>query len=218
MQLISKFGRTLAFLVFFYQFISITIFYLKYETVIHMMVKSDGEQRPTFTFCLKNNDEFGGKNSGLASPIFDEPIICSVKGHNGSCSKFTTIVESVTPHSQKCLSFFSQLFDEKSSPKNEMKLGFLMPNQINAFALMHQNSTPPHFTNYKIEIPESSQTLIDYTSVTVKLLPFPYSTDCYDCKREEKSHIRYKSKEDCIVKHLERREFEKCGCNKRWSY
>jgi hypothetical protein len=31
-------------------------------------------------------------------------------------------------------------------------------------------------------------------------------TDCYDYKREEKSLIRYKSREDCIVKHLERRE------------
>jgi hypothetical protein len=182
------------------------------------MVTSEGEQRPTFTFCLKNNDEFVGNNLGLASLKFDEPIICSVKGHHESCSKFTTIVESVTPHSQKCLSFFSQLLNEKSSPKNKMKLEFVMPNQINAFALIHQNSTPPHFTKDKIEIPESSQNLIGYTSVVVKLLPFPYSTDCYDNKREEKSLIRYKSKEDCIVKHLERREFENCGCNKKWSY
>jgi hypothetical protein len=74
MQLISKFERTLAFLVFFYQFISITILYLKYETVIDMMVTSEGEQRPTFTFCLKNNDEFVGNNLGLASLKFDEPF------------------------------------------------------------------------------------------------------------------------------------------------
>jgi hypothetical protein len=215
MKLISKFGRTLAFLVFFYQFISITILYLKYETVIHMMATPDGGQRPTVTFCLKNNDEFGGNNLGLAFSKFDGPIICSVKGQYGSCSKLTTIVESVTPHSQRCLSYFSQLFDENPSPK---ELGFLIPNQINAFALIHQNSTPPHFTNYKIEIPESSQTLIGYTSVTVKLLPFPYSTDCYDYKREEKSLIRFKSREDCIVKHLERIEFDRCGCNKGWSY
>lgn len=30
--------------------------------------------------------------------------------------------------------------------------------------------------------------------------------------------MSYKSKEDFIVKHLERREFVKCGCHKRWSY
>jgi hypothetical protein len=30
--------------------------------------------------------------------------------------------------------------------------------------------------------------------------------------------IGYKSREDCIVKHLERRELAKCGCNKRWTY
>jgi hypothetical protein len=28
----------------------------------------------------------------------------------------------------------------------------------------------------------------------------------------------FNSREDCFVKHLERREFEKCGRNKRWSY
>jgi hypothetical protein len=28
----------------------------------------------------------------------------------------------------------------------------------------------------------------------------------------------YNSREDCVVKHLERKEFAKCGCNKRWSY
>ncbi len=26
------------------------------------------------------------------------------------------------------------------------------------------------------------------------------------------------TREDCFVKHLERREFEECGCNKRWFY
>jgi hypothetical protein len=49
-------------------------------------------------------------------------------------------------------------------------------------------------------------------------LPFPYSTDCYDYISEKKSVISYKSKEDCIVKHLEREEFKVCGCNKRWNY
>jgi hypothetical protein len=28
----------------------------------------------------------------------------------------------------------------------------------------------------------------------------------------------YNSREDCVVKHLERKEFAKCGCNKRWAY
>ncbi len=28
----------------------------------------------------------------------------------------------------------------------------------------------------------------------------------------------YNSREDCFVKHLERKELAKCGCNKKWSY
>jgi hypothetical protein len=49
-------------------------------------------------------------------------------------------------------------------------------------------------------------------------LPFPYSTDCYDYGKEENPVLNYKSKEDCIVKHLEKKEFNECGCNKRWFY
>jgi hypothetical protein len=72
------------------------------------------------------------------------------------------IVESVSPHSRKCLKYFSQLFDEKPSPDNEMLFGFIIPDDINAFALIHQNATPPHFAKEKIKIANSSQNLIEY--------------------------------------------------------
>jgi hypothetical protein len=49
-------------------------------------------------------------------------------------------------------------------------------------------------------------------------MPFPHSTDCYDYRREAKLVNGYNSREDCVVKHLERKEFAKCGCNKRWAY
>jgi preprotein translocase subunit SecY len=56
-RLISQIVKLIAFLVMFYQFILVTISYLKYETVIDMKANHNEEQRTTFTFCLKNEDE-----------------------------------------------------------------------------------------------------------------------------------------------------------------
>jgi hypothetical protein len=110
------------------------------------------------------------------------------------------------------------LFDEKLSPENTGEFAFIIQDNMKAFALIHQSLTPPHFFNDNTEILKSSHIIVDYSSINTILLPFPYSTNCLDYKREEKSMISYKSREDCIVRHLERRELTECGCNKRWSY
>ncbi len=150
--------------------------------------------------------------------IFHNPIGCQLRKNgkylNTKCNKLTKIVESVTTVSQRCRSYFSQIFDNKSYDQYL----FIVDNNINVFSLIHQKKTPPHFARQKIEIPKSSSTAIDYKRIFTKLLPFPYSTDCYDYENEENPVLNYKSREDCIVKHLEKKEFIKCGCNKRWFY
>jgi hypothetical protein len=103
-------------------------------------------------------------------------------------------------------------------PKNETLFDVIVDNNLKIFALIHQSGTPPHFTNNKIEIIKSSVNQIDISSINTELLPFPHSTDCYDYRRKAKLMNGYNSREDCVVKHLERKEFEKCGCNKKWSY
>ncbi len=94
----------------------------------------------------------------------------------------------------------------------------MVDDNLKIFALIHQSGTPPHFTRNKIEIINSSATLIDSSSIITKLLPFPHLTDCYDYRREAKLVNGYNSREDCVLKHLERKESAKCGCNKKWSY
>ncbi len=223
-EFISKIVKLIAFVVLMFQIIELTVSYLKYETVIDMKAIPKGEQRPTFTFCLKNKGEFSRKKS--YSVAFDNRIGCaqnqkhtkSNKIPHINCSKLSRIVESVTPLSPKCLSYYSRLFDENYSPNNSFLFVFFIHITINAFALIHQSATPPHFTKDMIEIEKSQLNEITYSSIERNLLPFPYETDCYDYEREEKSLIRYKSREDCIVKHLERRELFECGCNKRWLY
>jgi hypothetical protein len=104
------------------------------------------------------------------------------------------------------------------TPTNITSLQVLFDNNLKIFALVHQSGTPPHFTRNIIEIINSSITQIDYSSTVTKLKPFPHSTDCHDYRREAKLVNGYNSREDCFVKHLERKEFAKCGCNRKWSY
>jgi hypothetical protein len=219
---LNNFVRLMAFLILLYQIISVTISYSQFETVIDMKATSDLKHEPTITLCLKNGFEFPEVPQSIVNKIlFNNTIGCRFTKDGASltpkCSKLTKIVESVTTVSQRCRSYFSQLFDNKSMPILT-EFYFFIDNNISAFALIHQKKTPPHFAKPKIEISKSTVTSIDYTRVVTKLLPFPYSTDCYDYGNEENAVLNYKSREDCIVKHLEKKEFNECGCNKRWFY
>ncbi len=214
-----KFGRIIAFLGLFYQIISVTISYLEYETVIDMKAISDIEQRPALTFCLYSDKEFPKRTRNpFMKRMFGHSIGCYSTTKVLKCGHLSKLVESVTPFSHRCLSLYSHLLDEKLWPTNKTLFYVMVGNNLKIFALIHQSGTPPHFTGNKIEITNSSINTIDYSSINTKLLPFPHSTDCNDYRREGKSMNGYNSKEDCVLKHLERKEFAKCGCNKKWSY
>jgi hypothetical protein len=219
-----KFGRIVAFLGLLYQIISVTISYLEYETVIDMKAILDIEQRPALMFCLYSDREFPKRTRNpVMQQSFGHSFGCILRFPNSTikklkCGHLPKLVESVTPFSHRCLSVNSHLLDEKLMPTNRTPFQVMVDNNLKIFGLIHQSGTPPHFTRNKIEIINSSATRIDISSINNKLLPFPHSTDCYDYTREAKLVNGYNSREDCVVKHLERKEFAKCGCNKRWSY
>jgi hypothetical protein len=219
-----KFGRIIAILGLLNQIISVTISYLEYETLIDMKAISGIEQRPALTFCLYSDREFPERTRNPEmQQMFGHSFGCFLKFPNLTtkvlkCDDLSKLVESVTPFSHRCLSLYSHLLDENLSPTIETDFIVIFENNLKIFAIIHQSGTPPHFTGNKIEINNSSVTIIDISSINTKLLPFPHSTDCYDYRREAKLVNGYNSREDCVVKHLERKEFAKCGCNKRWSY
>jgi hypothetical protein len=216
-----KFGRIVAFLGLLYQIISVTISYLEYETVIDMKAILDIEQRPALMFCLYSDREFPKRTRNpVMQQSFGHSFGCILRFPNSTikklkCGHLPKLVESVTPFSHRCLSVNSHLLDEKLMPTNRTPFQVMVDNNLKIFGLIHQSGTPPHFTRNKIEIINSSATRIDISSINNKLLPFPHSTDCYDYTREAKLVNGYNSREDCFVKHLERKEFAKCGCNKK---
>jgi hypothetical protein len=219
-----KFGRIIAFLGLLYEIISVTISYLEYETMIDMKAISGISQRPALTFCLYSDREFPKRTRNpLMQQNFAHSFECILRFPNNTkkalkCDHLSKLVESVTPFSHRCISLYSHLLDEKLMPMNRPSLQIMFDNRLKIFALIHQSGTPPHFTANKIGVTNSIASLIDISLIITKLPPFPHSTDCYDYRREAKLVNGYNSREDCFVKHLKRKEFAKCGCNKRWSY
>ncbi len=219
-----KFGRIIAFLGLLYQIISVTISYLEYETAIDMKAKSGIKQRPALTFCLYSDRQFPKRTRNpVMQQIFGHSFGCQLGFLNHTkkyfkCGHLFKLVESITPFSHRCLSAYSHLLDEKLMPTNNISFYVMVDNNLKTFALIHQSGTPPHFTRNKIDFINSSTNLVDISSIITKLLPFPHSTDCYDYRRDAKFVNGYNSREDCVLKHLERKEFAKCGCNKRWAY
>jgi hypothetical protein len=222
MRFLYKFGRVIAFLGLFYQIISVTISYLEYEAVIDMKA-SFIRQKIVLTFCLYSGNEFPKKFKSLEFEILsNQSFVCVLGSTYGKqqiieCTKLSKVVESVTPFSRRCLSLFSHLLDKNFLP-NDSVLTVLFDNKIKIYALIHQIRTPPHFIRNKIEMIDSRANRVDISSINTKLLPFPHSTDCFDYTRDKELVNGFKSREDCIVKHLERKEFDECGCNKRWFY
>jgi hypothetical protein len=224
MWLLYEFGIIIAFLGLFYQTISVTISYLEYETVIDMKAVLGIEQRPALTFCLYSDTEFPIRiRNPFMNQEFGNSFGCYLVFLNSTaellkCDHLSKLVESVTPFSHRCLSLYSHLLNEKIMRTNGTYFRVMVDDNLKIFALIHQSGTPPHFTRNKLEIINSSTTLIDCYSIITKLLPFPHSTDCYDYRREAKLVNGYNSREDCVLKLLERKELAKCGCNKKWSY
>jgi hypothetical protein len=156
--------------------------------------------------------------------FFDKSTLCyihSVDEQIKTCPQFQK-VESVTPFSRRCFTYFSRLFGnnvwiDKEYGKVKYII-FLIQNEINTFASIHPNNTSPHFFNQNIEIINYSHNVIGYSTIFEKLLPSPYQTDCQEYENFVNFSNDYRSKEDCIVRNLERLELKKCGCNRRWSY
>jgi hypothetical protein len=90
----------------------------------------------------------------------------------------------------RCLTLFSSLSRLKSDPKKFQEIYFILKNCID-YVIIHQNNTPPHLFDDRIEVGKYIQNAFDYKTIEENLLPFPYETNCYDYWKNSKF---YKSK------------------------
>jgi hypothetical protein len=212
--------KIFASIVFIYQSILLTIDYLKYETVIDLKLVPQYEHSfPAISFCLKS--KFGsfriesGKSANFTiSDRFGE-IFCEIDELK-NCRAFTRFFESMTPFGFECITLFSELdeliknsFGIRVSTDIEWNTG----KKFNL--LLHHHIIPPHMHTNMIEVGVYEISIVEYFSIKEGLLPYPYETNCYDYQKYSDS---YRSREDCIVKYYQRKEFDQFGCNRKWLY
>jgi hypothetical protein len=113
---------------------------------------------------------------------------------------------------------FSNLIDVKKYFETNFEIVLITESDINFVVLIHQNTTPPHLFSNVLRINKGSMREVELTSETERLMPFPYETNCFENQFDSKYHNSYGSRDDCVVKYYQRKEFEKCGCNRKWIY
>src|SRR5688500_5670352 len=90
--------------------------------------------------------------------------------------------------------------------------------QYNQTLLVHERHTPPHlFTDMiTFKFYRQYETIWAlYSYFKEHLLPFPYKTNCVNYNTDNQYA---QSRADCIVKYMNKLEYEKCGCNAKWYY
>jgi hypothetical protein len=132
-----------------------------------------------------------------------------------NCKTFSNILESLTPLGYECITLFSALIERKIAIKKFSLIDIESDSGIEFFALTHQDINPPHLYSDRFEFGKWDEINIEISSIREYLLPFPYETNCYVYGIEMNTSL---SKDDCIVNYYRRKEYESCGCNKKWLY
>ncbi len=220
-----KIGFLVSLVIFFYQVIDLIVTYCHYETVIDLKANKYLQEIPSITLCLKSKHALikimknKHKNETVGNYIF-RSIECSLESEESKifeCNKITTIIESKTSFSHYCITYFSQLLDTNSTRFWGIDILLKIHNDLNLFMLIHPTRTPPHLFRDKIWIKSKTHSKIEFSSIKEHLLPFPHKTQCFNYEQNLNTNS-YKSKEECIVKNMQRLEVNKCKCNSSWFY
>jgi hypothetical protein len=156
-------GKLFALLGFIYQLIDSTLTYCEYETVFKLKEEIHSQEIPSISVCINSYEEFlritkaKNKNETFGEYIY-RSIDCTIiediyslktqQSVEKICNK-TQMVESITPHALRCITYFSQIFDSIGWRKSSFLVTLTAEkNTIRRFVtIVHQSKTLPHFFN-----------------------------------------------------------------------
>ncbi len=115
-----------------------------------------------------------------------------------NCSAY--IIESYTPSGFRYKTLFSDSIEKNYFIQQSLLIKIEYNTNID-FLVIHQNITPPHLYKNMLEIGKFGSAIVQYSFIRV-YLEYPYETNCY---RYGKNFNNYISKEDCIVKYLQKK-------------
>ena len=221
-QIPRKVLKTLILIGFVYQLYDLTADYLRFNYLIEVEVKPVFEVIPSVTICVNPlHWKYHGKSNLTKSYIND--IHCNYITTNRSTYPCQLIDEQIWIRRKRnsiCLTFSNRprtldhyyhyiRFNADHFSRAEYTL---TPNYIhshferkNHFILNRRKTE--YFNQANFEAKKWEQTL----------LPFPYSTNCFDYSFNRRNNIRPKSQTDCKLEYMRRKELKVCKHNYYWS-
>ena len=226
----NKICKLIIILLFLYQSIDLTINYCKYETVINVEYKSNDYNSPAITICSdKNFGKIGEINvfktiaNNMSKTLNCNNLLNKFPFNSyKTCHQTSETIISINTIGNLCLTFLSQLINASlvENAFHQIKIEYYNQKLIynkNIYYYIHRANSPPHFLNQYFKLKLGDMNLIKTNILNHYLLPFPYQTDCrYYMISNYKNEP--KSQNDCFMKYLQKKEFEKCKCNRKWFY
>jgi len=138
---VRKLWKSFCVVMLFIQLLQLTIDYSEYHTVIDMKVGKNKLSTTPLSLCINSKQEYYRIKSEKSvnqtvGEYLKQNIICVIRFKNGSyilCNKTAFIIESVTPFSYRCITYFSQLYDSNPISSNVIFYNLCNINNIDLF-------------------------------------------------------------------------------------
>jgi hypothetical protein len=195
-SLFVKTGRALMLFGFIYQTIALTIDFCQFETVIDVKIRYTEAEYPSVTFCIGSKTQFNKIQSEMTENItigefVRKSISCKLFNNESpevgsEYEKGSTVVESITPYSRRCVTYLSGLLFKNQTFSTEAIMYLTVKNNLNLSVIIDNSQTPPHLLSNECKIKKLGLNLVYFTTIREILLPFPYRTNCLDYVKEYK--------------------------------
>jgi hypothetical protein len=195
-----------------YQLIKLTIDYTEYETVMDLRAELSPVNYIAITLCFRSKFSLKNNLSEKLS-LFKDACWISRSYKNIACKDLCQTYIGFTRFSNQCITFLNCKYEFQP----EVAKSFKIENNEDSILLFHNYNIPPQFitTYYKIKLNYFFK--FEYQTMEEILLSLPYESDCYDYE-QSKELFSSKSKEDCILNYLKKKEYKKCKFNRQWLY
>ena len=207
-----------------YQSIDLTKNYFEFEILNKLDVEIKPNLIPSISICIEKRFKYSDKE---LDEIFENKkrfkeihswfekirILISYKNNTATLPKNISVM-AYSRNNTMCL---TPLFKSPMKPimENVAKIMFLIYGYRRAYIIFQHHKIPVQLTlnNEKIILKSHSKTNIGFYKRVRNLLPFPYSTNCY----QYTSSSGYKSQKDCFFKYISQKELKICGYNYNWN-
>ena len=203
---------------FIYQSIDLTLDYLKFDFTIQMS-SVNRNSLPSITICFdKNIIREISKNYYL--PINCLAYTDTFESINCLQANFSKIHWRQKQRSI-CLTLFSEFNDNQFMDTNSNYSTLTIYMDVywkGTYLLFHEKYSTSHFefkNQYRID--DRIVYLFIFNYQFKRILPKPYSTQCFDYSINRQNNIRPKSQTDCKLEYMRRKELKECKHNYYWS-